>query len=193
MAEEKEDPAKRAMEKFNNRVALAIAIFATFTAIGAIKGSNVGQNIQQAQVSSNDNWAWYQAVRTREDAGSYELLRLQQLARNHPSREEARLLSDEVKAQQDELNHIRARKDQVQNDAKAADARVAALNVFDDQYDISTALITISMSLLALCLLAQTRWLFWFALTPGVVGMLFGAAAMASIPIHIDMLSQLLT
>lgn len=193
MAEEKADAAKQATERFNNRVALAIAIFATFTAIGAIKGSNVGQNIQQAQVSSNDNWAWYQAVRTREDVGSYELLRLQQMARNHPSREEARLLADEVKAQQDELDHIRARKDQVQNDAKAADTRVGALNVFDDQYDISTALITISMSLLALCLLAQTRWLFWFALAPGVVGMLFGGAAMAGIPIHIDMLSQLLT
>lgn len=193
MADEKEDPAKRATEKFNNRVALAIAIFATFTAIAAIKGSNIGQNIQQAQVSSNDNWAWYQAVRTREDVGSYELLRLQQMARNHPTGGEARLLSDELKAQQGELDHIRERKDQVQNDAKAADARVEALNVFDDQYDISTALITISMSLLAICLLAQTRWLFWFALTPGVVGLVFGGAAMAGAPIHIDMLSNLLT
>ena len=38
----------------------------TFTAITAIKSSNVAQGIQQAQVSSNDNWAWYQAIRTRE-------------------------------------------------------------------------------------------------------------------------------
>jgi uncharacterized protein DUF4337 len=190
VSDEKADAAK---EKFNNLIAATIAILATFTAITAIKGGNVGQNIQQAQTSSNDNWAWYQAVRTREDMGSYELLRLEQLTRNHPSREEARRLEDEVKAQQAELNHIRQRKDQVQNDAKAADAAVAALNVFDDQYDISTAMITISLSLLALCLLAQTRWLYWFSLAPGFAGLVFGGAAMMGVPIHIDLMSKLLT
>jgi hypothetical protein len=113
--------------------------------------------------------------------------------RSHPSRDEARLLADEVKVQQAELDHVRQRKDQVQHDAQAADAAVAGLNVFDDQYDISTALITISMSLLALCLLAQTRWLYWFSIGPGAVGLVFGGAAMAGLPIHIDMLSKLLT
>lgn len=193
MADEKEDPAKGATEKFNNLVAATIAILATFTAVAAIKGSNVDQSIQQAQVSSNDNWAWYQAIRTREDMGSYELLRLQQLARNRPSREEARRLAVEVKAQSDELDHIRQRKDQVQHDAQAADASVASLNVFNDQYDISGALITISMALLALCVLAQTRWLYWFSIAPGAVGLFFGVTAMMGVPIHIDMLSKLLT
>lgn len=193
MADEKEEFAKQATERFNNLVAATIAILATFTAIGAIKSSNVAQAIQQTQVSSNDNWAWYQAVRTREDMASYELLRLQQLARHHNTRREARRLRTEVAAQQGELAHIRERKEQVQHDAQAADSSVTALNVFNNQYDISTGLITIAMSLLALCVLAQTRWLYWFSLAPGAMGLFFGATAMAGIPIHVDLLANLLT
>lgn len=193
MADEKEDAAKQATEKFNNLVAATIALLATFTALAAIKGGNVAQNIQQAQVSSNDNWAWYQAVRTREDIATYELLRLNQLQRNHPARAEAARLAREITAQGAELAHIRERKDEVQHDATAADASVASLNVFDNQYDISTGLITIAMSLLAICVLAQTRWLYWFSLAPGGVGLIFGAAAMGGIPINVSLLTKLLT
>lgn len=193
MAEDKEELAKQATERFNNLVAATIAVLATFAALSAIKSSNVAQGIQQAQVSSNDNWAWYQAIRTREDMGSYELLRLQQLARHHNTRREARRLRTEVSAQQAELDHIRQRKDQVQHDAQAADANAAALNVFNNQYDISTGLVTIAMSLLALCVLAQTRWLYWFSLIPGIAGLAFGIAAMAGIPVHMDWLANLLT
>ncbi|HVV33866.1 MAG TPA: DUF4337 domain-containing protein [Vitreimonas sp.] len=193
MADEKEDAAKQATEKFNNLVAATIALLATFTALAAIKGGNVAQNIQQAQVSSNDNWAWYQAVRTREDMATYELLRLNQLQRNHPARAEAARLAREITAQGAELAHIRERKDEVQHDATAADASVASLNVFDNQYDISTGLITIAMSLLAICVLAQTRWLYWFSLAPGGVGLIFGAAAMGGIPINVSLLTKLLT
>jgi hypothetical protein len=193
VADEKEDAAKQATEKFNNLVAATIALLATFTALAAIKGGNVAQNIQQAQVSSNDNWAWYQAVRTREDIATYELLRLNQLQRNHPARAEAARLAREITAQGAELAHIRERKDEVQHDATAADASVASLNVFDNQYDISTGLITIAMSLLAICVLAQTRWLYWFSLAPGGVGLIFGAAAMGGIPINVSLLTKLLT
>jgi hypothetical protein len=193
VADEKEDAAKQATEKFNNLVAATIALLATFTALAAIKGGNVAQNIQQAQVSSNDNWAWYQAVRTREDMATYELLRLNQLQRNHPARAEAARLAREITAQGAELAHIRERKDEVQHDATAADASVASLNVFDNQYDISTGLITIAMSLLAICVLAQTRWLYWFSLAPGGVGLIFGAAAMGGIPINVSLLTKLLT
>ncbi|MFT3728590.1 MAG: DUF4337 domain-containing protein [Terricaulis sp.] len=193
MADEKTDAAKEASEKFNNLVAATIAVLATFTALAAIKGSNVAQGIQQAQITSNDNWAWYQAIRTREDMATYELLRLNQLHRNHPSREEAARLTDEIKAQEGELAHIRERKDQVQKDAKAADDSLVGLNTFNNQYDISTGLITIAMSLLALCVLAQVRWLYWFSLAPGVVGLLFGGAAMFGIPLNVGFLSTLLT
>jgi len=193
VADEQEDVAKAATERFNNLVAATIAVLATFAALGAIKSSNVAQGIQQGQVSSNDNWAWYQAIRTREDMASYELLRIQQLARHHNTRREARRLRTEVAAQQAELDHIRQRKDQVQHDAQAADASVAALNVFNNQYDISTGLITIAMSLLALCVLAQTRWLYWFALAPSAAGLIFGVAAMFGIPIQVSVLSSLLT
>jgi hypothetical protein len=187
MAEGSED-AKRGNERFNNIVALTIAVLATFMAIGAIKSSNVAQGIQQAQVERNDNWAWYQAVRVREDMATYEMAHLQRLTRTNASPAEARRLADEIRAQDGEIAHVRERKSEVQALARAAEARTASLNVFDDQYDISSALISIAMSLLALCVLAQARWLFWFSLAPALVGLGFGGAAMAGVPIHAGLL-----
>lgn len=193
MAEETAEAQKEATEKFNNLVAATIAILATFTALGAIKSSNVAQSIQQDQVHSNDNWAWYQAIRTREDIATYELLRLNQLQRVHPGREEEARLATEIKAQEGEVAHINERKAQVQHDAQAADDDIKGLNVLNSQYDISTGLITIAMSLLALCVLAQVRWLYWFSLVPGVIGLFFGGAAMFGVPINVGFLSTLLT
>jgi hypothetical protein len=183
MAEESEG-ARKTNERFNNIVAATIAILATFMAISAIKSSNVAQGIQEAQVERNDNWAWYQAVRVREDMATYEMSNLQRLARTVTAHPEAQRLAEEMRTQTAEIAHIRQRKDEVQNLARGAETQMAALNVFDDQYDISAALISIAMSLLALCLLAQTRWLYWFSLAPAVAGLIFGGAAMAGIPMH---------
>jgi hypothetical protein len=182
------DETRRANERFSNRAAIAIAVLATFVGLTAIKSGNVAQAIQQAQVDRNDNWAWYQAVRVREDMATYELSRLQQLARTSQSRPEAARIGAEITAQQTEITHIRARKDEVMGLARAAEARSDALNVFDDQYDISSALISIAMSLLAVCVLAQTRWLFWFSFLPAGAGLFFGVAAMVGMPVHAEAL-----
>jgi hypothetical protein len=185
---EEDETAKRTNERFNNIVAATIAILATFMAISAIKSSNVAQGIQAAQVERNDNWAWYQAVRVREDMATYEMAGLQRLARNNTSDVERQRLAEEISAQTAEIAHIRQRKDEVQGLARGAEARMASLNVFDDQYDISTALISIAVSLLALCVLVQTRWLYWFSLAPAIAGLVFGGAAMAGMPMHAEVL-----
>ena len=183
-----EDGGQTANERFNNRVALTIAILATFVAITSIKSSNVAQAIEQAQAERNNSWAWYQAVRVREDMATYEMANLERLSRTNVASAEAVRLAGEITSQQGEIDHVRARKDEVEQRAHAAEAQVATLNVFDDQYDISTALISIAMSLLALCVLAQTRWLFWFSLLPAVAGLAFGGAAMAGVPFHAELL-----
>lgn len=187
-----EEDAKKD-EGFNNLVALTIAILATFMALSAIKASNVEQAIEQAQAERNNSWAWYQAVRVREDMSTYELLRMQQLARvNHDGAEAARL-ETEISAQNAEIAHVRARKDEVEARAHGAEAEVATLSVFDDQYDISTAIISIALSLLAVCVLVRARWLFGFSLIPAVAGVAVGVMAMLKMPLHMDQLVSWLT
>lgn len=168
-------------ERANNLIALTIAILAAFVAITAIKASNVEQQMEQAQAERNNSWAWYQAVRVREDMATYQLSDL---------RREARRLSDpqlqsEITEQIAEVGRVRARKDEVLARATAAEAEHARLSAFDDQYDMSGALISIAMAILAVCLLIRARWLFWFSLAPALLGMAFGVTAMLQFPVRL--------
>ncbi|MBX9747034.1 MAG: DUF4337 domain-containing protein [Hyphomonadaceae bacterium] len=176
----------RSNEHFNNRIALTIALLATFLALSAIKGGNVDQAIAQAQAERNNSWAWYQAVRVREDMATYELAHLQRLARTLDRQRpadaaEAERLATDVRTQEGEVANVRARKDEVQQRALDAEAQLASLNVIADQYDFSDALLAIAMSLLAVCALARVRWLYWFALIPTLAGLGWGGASMFNI------------
>jgi len=172
-------------ERTNNLVALTIAVLAAFVAITSIKASNVEQQMEQAQAERNNSWAWYQSVRVREDMATYELANLQREARrmtNDPQ------LAAEITEQNAEIGRVRARKDEVQARAITAEAEHARLSTYDDQYDISGALISIAMAILAVCLLIRARWLFWFSLAPGLIGIAFGLTAMLQIPVRVGQL-----
>jgi hypothetical protein len=168
-------------ERTNNLVALAIAILAAFVAITSIKASNVEQRMEQAQAERNNSWAWYQAVRVREDMATYQLANLQRAAR---ARSDA-ALEAEITEQIAEVGRVRARKDEVQARAIAAEAEHAQLSTFDDQYDLCGALISIALAILAVCLLIRARWLLWFSLAPALLGVGFGITAMAQIRVQV--------
>jgi hypothetical protein len=157
-------------DRFNNRVALSIALIATFLAVSTIKSGNVEQALAQAQAERNNSWAWYQAVRVREDMATYELANLTRAGQ-----------ATEVAAQQAELGRIRARLEEVSGRAKAAEKDLEQLNALADQYDLSDALIAIAMSLLAVCALARNRPLYWFGFATAIVGGAWASASMAGL------------
>jgi len=186
-----EDVAEKdaSSELLNNIVAITIAILATFLALSAIKGGNIAQAIEQASAERNNSWAWYQAVRVREDMSTYVLADLNRLQRNAaPNSEEATRLAAEITEQEAEVGRVRERKDEVQARAVAAEEEFAGLSVIDDQYDLSTALISIAMSLLAVCVLAKARWLFAFSMLPALAGVGVGVMAMMRIPLEAEIL-----
>ena len=184
-----ESEAGSSNDTLSNIVALTIAILATFLALSAIKGGNVAQAMEQASAERNNSWAWYQAVRVREDMSTYVLADLNRSQRNtDAASEEATRLAAEITEQEAEVGRVRARKDEVQARAQNAETEFAALSIIDDQYDLSTALISIAMSLLAVCVLAKAPWLYWFSLLPALAGVGVGVAAMLRIPIQAQML-----
>jgi hypothetical protein len=164
-------------------IAIVIAILASFVAVTSIKGSNVAQAMEQANAERNNSWAWYQAVRVREDMATYQLANLQRLIPAQSDPPAAARLAAEIAEQEAEVVRIRARKDEVQHRAEAAEVEHAALSQFDDQYDLSGALISIALALFAVCLLIRTRWLFVFAVAPALAGVGMGATAMLRIPV----------
>jgi hypothetical protein len=177
----------------NNLIALTIAVLAAFVAVTSIKGSNVAQAMEQAQAERNNSWAWYQAVRVREDMATYELANLQRLERTSTDAAETARLQTAIAAQEEEIGRVRARKDEVQARAEGAEAEHAVLSGLDDEYDLSSALISIALALLAVCLLIRVRWLFWFSLLPALGGVAFGVAAMMRITLDVGAVASWLS
>lgn len=171
---------KSETDRFNNRVALTVAILATAIALFTIKAGNIAEAMAQAQAERNNGWAWYQAVRVREDMATYRLADLERIlrTRNLPAAEAA-LTSTERDAQIQEVARIRERLDETRGRAEAAEADYASLNALGDQFDLSEALLAIAITLLAVAALAHAAWLYWFALLPGATGLVLGGLAMA--------------
>lgn len=174
-------------DPFVNRVALTIAIFASFIAFAAIKSGNVAEAMQQAQAERNNGWAWYQAVRVREDMATYELAHLERLQRTSAAEEKARI-APEIVRQNEEIARIRARLSETKARAETAEKDYERLNLLGDHYDLSDALMAIAITLMAVATLSAVRWLYWFAMIPAAGGIVFGLAAMVQHPFNMRML-----
>ena len=70
--------------KINSKVALFVAITATFMALCNVKDGNIVQAMSQAQAHAIDAWSYFQAKSTKESIAenSLKLLKLQTAAAN---------------------------------------------------------------------------------------------------------------
>jgi hypothetical protein len=67
----------QAIERLNTRVAITVAILATFMGICKVKDDNIVQAMQQAQANKIDHWAFYQARHLREELAHATIVQLQ--------------------------------------------------------------------------------------------------------------------
>ena len=190
------DPAPAARDqkiaRLNTWVALTVAILATFMAVCKVKDDNIVQAMQQAQADRVDHWGYYQARNLREEVASATLVQLSLSAEGQSDPRKsayaaeiaryAALTKEQASKKQDVLA-------QALSDQKTYDA----LNIHDDQFDLSDALLAIAISLLALTALTHKRWLFWVALVPTSGGVLMGLAGLFGWTLHPDALSALLS
>ncbi|MBC7588059.1 MAG: DUF4337 family protein, partial [Chitinophagaceae bacterium] len=79
-----ESVAHAGESRINSRVAIFVALTATFMAICNIKDGNIVQAMSQAQAHSIDSWSYFQAKSTKQSIteNSVELLKAQNLAGN---------------------------------------------------------------------------------------------------------------
>ena len=54
-------------QSLNRRVAVTVALLATFMGVCKIKDDNIVQGMQQAQADKIDHWSYYQARNVREE------------------------------------------------------------------------------------------------------------------------------
>jgi ribosomal protein S13 len=179
-------------QQLNTYVAIMVALIATFMGVCKVKDENIVQAMQQAQANRIDDWAFYQARNIRSEIAKANAIQLQLQARSQSAAERA-VYEKQIAAYQDLANREDKKKVEqraaAENDQKTYDQ----LNFHDDQFDLSDASLSLSISLLAITSLSQKRWLFVLAMLPTCFGVVMGLAGLLGWNIHPDALIKLLS
>ena len=185
------EEASESKSFLNATVAVTIAVIATFMGLCKVKDDNICQAMQQAQAKSIDQWSYYQASNTQaKDAyGFADQMKLTGLL---ASGEAKKFAQEREKFYRAEGKRHLEKKDSIKKEAEGAQADYDRLNYKDDQFDLSDALLAISISLLAVTSLTQKKFLFWIAMVPTVCGVVMGLAGLCGWSIHSDFLAKLL-
>ena len=170
--------------KINSIVAILVAFTATFMALCNVKDGNIGQAMSQAQAHSIDAWAYYQAKSTKEAMAenSVELLKMQKNA------------GGEILIQKYEAQIIKYGKEKavIKAQAEGFQKEYEDTNLFDDQFDMTEALLSISIAMLGIASLTQKKWLLYFAASVSFIGIVLGVTAFMKINLHFDFISKIL-
>ena len=191
-ADENAQTRDRSRARLNTRVAVTIALIASFLAVCKVKDDNIVQAMQQAQADRLDHWSFYQARNIRQEIANSSLAQLKLAAASVPPAQQSayaaaiasaeRLAADQ--AQKKEELRVQAEQDQRTYDA---------LNFRDDQFDLSDALLALAISLLAITALTHQQWLYWLALLPTTAGFAMGLAGLLGWRLHPELFVRLLS
>ncbi|MEO5595230.1 MAG: DUF4337 domain-containing protein [Chitinophagaceae bacterium] len=170
--------------KINSMVAIFVAITATFMALCNVKDGNIVQAMSQAQAHSIDAWSYFQAKSTKESIAenTLEILRLQNTAGNN----------DVIKKYEDQISRYEKEKADIKKQAETFQKEYDDINLFDDQFDMTDALLTISIAMFGITSLTQKKWLLYFAGAVSLTGIILGLTAFLKISLHSDFMSKIL-
>ena len=174
------------------RVALTVALLATFMGVCKVKDDNIVQAMQQAQADKLDHWNFYQARNIREEVARAAVTQLRLAAEGAPAAQQARY-GESIAAYEKLIADQGTKKEELRKQAETDQQTYDALNYRDDQFDLSDALVAVAISLLALTALTHKRWLFFVALVPTTLGVVMGLAGLLEWRLHPDALVRLLS
>ena len=186
------EPTEGSRKRLNAAVAVTVALLATFMGICKVKDDNIVQAMQQAQADKLDHWAFYQARNVRQDIAEAALTQLE-LARALQSPANAAAYDTAIAKYRATVADQSRKKEELRLQALQDQVTYDALNFRDDQFDLSDALLAISIALLAVTALTQLWALYWVALIPTVLGFVMATAGLLGLPIHPNAIIQLLS
>jgi hypothetical protein len=173
-----------AKNKLNSMVAVMVAVTATFMALCNVKDGNIVQAMSQAQANSLNSWNYFEAKSTKQAIAENALTTLK--LQTPPASSEV------IKNFEATIARYEKEKEVIKAQAEAYEKQYNDINLFDDQFDMTDALLTISIAMLGVASLTQKRWLFYFASAVSCTGILLGLAAFMKISLHSDFVSKIL-
>ncbi len=181
-----------AKNRLNNWVAISVAIIAVFMAITKVKDDNIVQTMLQAKSDAVDSWNEYQSKKIKHhmaELGLNQVRALQVLMQGKESEE----LSSQQKQYQDAIARYQTEEDVLSKKAKGFEKQYDDLNFRDDQFDLSDAVLSISLAMLAITSLTGNRNLLALAWLFAGFGFLMGLAGLMGLSLHPTALVKLLS
>lgn len=187
-----EQAHEAAKSRLNAMVAVTIALLASFMGVCKVKDDNICQAMAKDQADKIDAWGYYQAKNTQSKllSTSAGQIQIQEMSLTGAALAKAQKMEKDLLAKAKDED---GKKQEYGDKAKGYEDDYDKLNYRDDQFDLSDALLALSITLLAITSLTQKRWLFWGALVPTFFGVLMGLAGLLGWHIHPDAITNLLS
>ena len=186
-----ESAEARSKSRLNTWVAITVALIATFMGLCSVKDGNIVQAMQQNQADKIDNWNFYQARNIRQTVYEATVDQLKLLAVTAPPAAKAEY-EKQIAAYEKRAKEQNDKKAQQKADAEQADKDYNRWNTHDDQFDLSEAMLSLAIALLATTSLTNKRALYFVALVPTFFGVLMGLAGLLNWSIHWDWAAKVL-
>ena len=185
-APEKEDP-------LNQRVSIIVAIAATFLSICNVKDSNIVQAMQAAQAEMINSWSYFQAKSTKEQIAEAAVVELEAFRSLAATPEAGERIDALMAARKADITRYEAEKKEIQEKAHDAEKLYAALNVHDDQFDMSEASLALSIALMGITALTRQKWLLALGSAFAAFGVFMGVCGFLGWNVHPDFIANLLS
>jgi hypothetical protein len=176
-------------KRLNRLVAITVVVLSVATGLCNIKDGNIVQAMQQAQSGSVDSWGEYQATKTKRHIAETARLQIAAIAAGGARNAAAATALTSLDA---EIGKYAAEAPKLAAQAKAQTAQYDALNVHDDQFDASDALIATAIAMAAVSALVESFGVLAGAWAFGGAGLFMGICGFAGLAFHPDILSNFL-
>ena len=189
--EEHEEKEKKPASKLNTIVAAAVAVAATFMAVSNVKGGNVDQAMAKTQVEIVDTWSFFQAKSTKQSLAEAALDQLT-LERTRVAPEQQANVDKEIATYRAKVEKYEKEKGDLQQKVEKLQKDYDRLNMKDDQFDISEALLSVAIALFGVTALTQKRWMIFVAFAFALFGFVVGLAGFVGWNLRPQWLAEIL-
>lgn len=179
-------------KRLNRLVAITVVALSVFTGVCNIKDGNIVQAMQQAKADAVDTWGEYQATKTKLHIAETARGEVGLIAAAGPGGAAGAAAKAELFRLDSDIVKYRAEGPALQKKAKDFEARYDAINVHDDQFDASEAMIATAISMSAVAALAESFGLLAAGWVLGAFGVFMGLCGFMGWGFHPDVLSTLL-
>jgi hypothetical protein len=187
---EMEVPEGGSNERLNKLVAITVVVISVFMALSGVKSGNIGQNMALAKSDAVDTWSEYQATRLKLHMAENSLASLALTAGMAGAN--ADLVAAEKARLEKAVKKYEGKSTGLMAKAKGFEEDYDRLNVHDDQFDMSEAVLSISLALAATTVFVGIEWLLCVCWGFAAIGLVMGGAGFLGLNLHSDFVANLL-